>query len=114
MRPRPRLTLGGGVLVSALFGMAGDGPSAAQENADADRGKRTFSEAGCVMCHGPSGRGAEGPSLVPMERDFPDFGRVVRDGIGEMPPQAEQDVTDEQIAIVYEFLVGLSPTSGER
>ena len=48
-----------------------------------------------------------------MERDFPDFGRVVREGIGEMAPQAEEDVTDEQIAIVYEFLVGLSPPSGE-
>ncbi len=111
---RPRLTLGCGVLVSALVALAGGGPIAAQENADADRGKRTFSEAGCVMCHGPSGRGAEGPSLVPMERDFPDFGRVVREGIGEMPAQAEEDVTDEQLALVYEFLVGLSQTSGER
>ena len=107
---RLRITLGCGVFVSALAALAGG----AQEVADADRGKRTFSEAGCVMCHGPSGRGAEGPSLVPMERDFPDFGRVVREGIGEMPAQAEEDVTDEQVALVYEFLVGLSQTSGER
>jgi len=111
---RARLTLGCGVLVSALLVLAGGGPIAAQENAEADRGKRTFSEAGCVMCHGPSGRGADGPSLVPMERDFPDFGRVVREGIGEMPAQAEEDVTDEQIALVYEFLVGLSQTSDGR
>ncbi len=107
---RLRLSLGCGVFVSALAALAGG----AQENADADRGKRTFSEAGCVMCHGPSGRGAEGPSLVPMERDFPDFGRVVREGIGEMPGQAEEEVTDEQLAIVYEFLVGLSQTSDGR
>ena len=111
---RPRLALGCNVLVSALLTLAGGGPIAAQENTDADRGKLAFSEAGCVMCHGPSGRGAEGPSLVPMERDFPDFGRVVREGIGEMPGQAEEDVTDEQIALVYEFLVGVSQTSGER
>lgn len=55
-----------------------------QENADADRGKPTFSEDGCATCHGPSGRGANGPSLLPMERDFPDFGRVVREGIGRI------------------------------
>ena len=66
------------------------------------------------MCHGPSGRGATGPSLVPMERDFPDFSRVVREGIGEMPGQAEENVTDEQIALVHEFLVGLSQASDER
>ncbi len=111
---RPRLTMSCGVLVSALVTLAGGGPIAAQEDANSDRGKRRFSEAGCVMCHGPSGRGAEGPSLVPMERDFPDFGRVVRRGIGEMPGQAEEDVTDEQIALVYEFLVGLSQTSDGR
>ena len=34
------------------------------------------------------------------------------EGIGEMPAQAEEDVTDKQIALVYEFLVGLSQTSG--
>ena len=111
---QPRLTLGCVFLFCALLAVAGGGPIAAQENADADQGKQTFSEAGCVMCHGPSGRGAQGPSLVPMERDFPDFGRVVREGIGEMPGQAEEDVTDEQLAIVYEFLVGLSQTASER
>ena len=78
------------------------GPAWAQE----DQGKRAFSDAGCVMCHGPSAKGADGPSLIPMNREFPDFARIVQDGIGEMPGQA--DVSDDQIARVYEFLVQLS------
>jgi hypothetical protein len=49
-----------------------------------------------------------------MARDFPDFIRVVREGIGEMPGQAEEEVTDEQIERVYEFIVRLSQPSGER
>ncbi len=103
------VALGCVTLVSVLLALAGSGLSAAQEDADADRGKRIFSEAGCTTCHGPSGRGAVGPTLVPMERDFPDFSSVVRKGIGEMPGQAEDNVTDEQIALVYEFLVDYPP-----
>jgi mono/diheme cytochrome c family protein len=111
----PRLVVLGCVtLVSVLLALAGSGLTAAQEDADAVRGKRMFSDAGCATCHGPSGRGAVGPTLVPMERVFPDFSNVVREGIGEMPGQAEDNVTDEQIALVYEYLVGLSQTPDGR
>ena len=106
------LALSCGVPALTLLIQMGACPIAAQD--DVDRGKRTFSEAGCVMCHGPSARGGDGPSLVPMARDFPDFIRVVREGIGEMPGQAEEEVTDEQIERVYEFIVRLSQPSGER
>lgn len=74
--------------------------------AQEDQGKQAFSDAGCVMCHGPSAKGADGPSLIPMERELLDLVRIVREGLGEMPGQA--DVSDEQITRVYEFLVRLS------
>ena len=78
------------------------------------QGKQAFSDAGCVMCHGPSARGANGPSLIPMERDYPDFKSIVREGIGEMPGQEEETVADEQLVLIYEFVVSMSQSSHRR
>jgi mono/diheme cytochrome c family protein len=66
------------------------------------------------MCHGPSARGADGPSLIPMERDYPDFKSIVREGIGEMPGQDEDNVLDEQIVLIYEFVLSMSQSSQRR
>ena len=81
---------------------------------DTPQGKQAFSDAGCVMCHGPSARGATGPSLIPMERDYADFKSIVREGIGEMPGQEEENVADEQLVLVYEFVVSMSQSSHRR
>lgn len=74
----------------------------------ADAGKQAFSDAGCVMCHGPRGRGADGPALVPMDRTYDGLARIVREGIGEMPGLADDVVTDEQIDLVHRYLTELS------
>lgn len=66
------------------------------------------------MCHGPSARGADGPSLIPMEWDYPDFKSIVREGIGEMPGQDEDNVLDEQIVLIYEFVLSMSQSSQRR
>ena len=100
------------VLVSTLLGGICVGSVLAQN--DAPQGKQAFSDAGCVMCHGPSARGADGPSLIPMEWDYPDFKSIVREGIGEMPGQDEDNVLDEQIVLIYEFVLSMSQSSQRR
>ena len=100
------------VLVSTLLGGSCVGSVLAHN--DAPQGKQAFSDAGCVMCHGPSARGADGPSLIPMERDYPDFKSIVREGIGEMPGQDEDNVLDEQIVLIYEFVLSMSQSSQRR
>jgi hypothetical protein len=49
-----------------------------------------------------------------MERDYPDFKSIVREGIGEMPGQDEDNVLDEQIVMIYEFVLSMSQPSQRR
>ena len=73
-----------------------------------DRGRQEFSKAGCAGCHGPSAKGGEGPALAGMSRPYPEFVKIVREGTGEMPPHSKDDVSDEQLTVIYKWLVQLS------
>ena len=49
-----------------------------------------------------------------MQWDYPDFKSIVREGIGEMPGQDEDNVLDEQIVLIYEFVLSMSQSSQRR
>jgi mono/diheme cytochrome c family protein len=70
-------------------------------------GKAAYTDATCASCHGPSAKGSVGPSLVPMNRAFPDFASVVRQGVGEMPPFSTEQVPDEKLVAIHEYLKSL-------
>lgn len=71
-------------------------------------GKAAYAEATCDSCHGPSAEGGVGPSLIPMTRTLTDFTRVVREGTGEMPAFSKEQVSDENLKAIHEFLKTLS------
>lgn len=70
-------------------------------------GRRAFRDAGCASCHGPSAQGATAPALAGTARAFPDFLRIVREGFDEMPAQSAAELSDEQVAIIHQWLVRL-------
>jgi mono/diheme cytochrome c family protein len=74
-------------------------------------GKAAYTEATCASCHGPSAKGSVGPSLVPMSRTFPDFASVVRQGVGEMPPFSTEQVPDDKLVAIHEYLKSLGGKS---
>ena len=80
------------------------GAGVAGRQDDGNRGRQAFDDAGCATCHGPSAKGGTARKLVGTGRTYPDFLRVVREGIGEMEAQSESDVPDEQLTIIYEWL----------
>ena len=62
----------------------------------------------CRVCHGPEGRGNQGPRLIPFEMEADDLLVQVREGSGEMPPISENRVSDEEVKQIAGYLKSLS------
>jgi mono/diheme cytochrome c family protein len=92
------------VLVGTVFVSAGGRDAAGQE----DPGKQEFGRAGCATCHGPAAQGAEAPALAGTSRSYAEFVRIVREGTGEMSPHSEDQVSDQQLAVIHKWLQRLS------
>jgi tetratricopeptide (TPR) repeat protein len=58
----------------------------------------------CQVCHGPEGRGNQGPALTPMTIDPNQVLGIVREGFGQMPPISSRELSDEQVLQVVEYL----------
>ena len=125
VRERMARTLISASLVSLaallVAGCGGDGPPtpAAQATAtapgaepgDAETGERLFLTAGCATCHGSEGEGAAaGPSLVGHTEA--QVLRQVRNPIGTMPRFGPERVSDQELAHIAAFLVGLEGEHG--
>jgi mono/diheme cytochrome c family protein len=62
----------------------------------------------CRVCHGPEGRGNQGPRLIPFEMEVDELIVQVREGSGEMPPISENRVSDEEVKQIAGYLKSLS------
>jgi len=62
----------------------------------------------CRVCHGPEGRGNQGPRLVPFEMDGDELIVQVREGSGEMPPISENRVSDDEVKQIAAYLKSLN------
>jgi cytochrome c oxidase subunit 2 len=69
-----------------------------------DLGRETY-EGVCSKCHGLAGQGDIGPKLVgsALINDRPGITKVIRDGIGEMPPVG-RDWSDRQVNAVIDYM----------
>ncbi|MGC2333338.1 MAG: c-type cytochrome, partial [Candidatus Acidiferrales bacterium] len=80
--------------------------------ADAQNGKRVFTSAGCVACHGADGKGTTlAPQIAPPPLPLADLIHYVRQPSGKMPPVAAGVASDEQLTDVYAYLKSVSPAS---
>jgi mono/diheme cytochrome c family protein len=82
-------------------------PLAAPQTLDqrAERGRAVFM-ANCHQCH-PGGEAGLGPAL--NDKPFPEFLKKfqVRRGLGTMPSFSEQEISDEQLDDLMEYLKAL-------
>jgi mono/diheme cytochrome c family protein len=73
-------------------------------------GKRAFTSAGCVACHGAQGQGtAMGIQISPPPFELPALIAYVRQPTGKMPPFSAGAVSDQQLGDIYAFLESVAP-----
>ena len=85
-------------------------PARAQD----DKGRQAFAKAGCESCHGPGAKGADAPALAGLKRSYPEFVKIVREGVGEMPQHSKDEVSDAELDVIYKWLVQLSSKRSDR
>lgn len=79
-----------------------------------DPGKAAFEKGGCEMCHGAGAVGAMGPALVPLGKNLDELTRIVRGGLGQMPPIPRSEASDADIAAIHGYLTRLTGTAPPR
>ncbi len=69
-------------------------------------GQRLFAEAGCAGCHGPDGLGASAPHVIGHSADIVRL--MVRDPVDQMPAFDADQLSDEQLDKIAEYIGNLS------
>jgi mono/diheme cytochrome c family protein len=108
--PFARRTRRGAAATCAILIIWGSPAGRGQE----DRGRQVYAKAGCETCHGTEGKGADAPALASMRRPYPEFVKIVREGMGEMPPHSKDEVSDAELDTIYRWLVQLPSKRNAR
>jgi mono/diheme cytochrome c family protein len=69
-------------------------------------GQRAYAKH-CESCHGPRGGGGQAPALVPLTLELSELIAIVRQGIGVMRGMPRDQVSDEEIAAIRDYLMKL-------
>ncbi len=103
-----------GMAIACSSARAQDATAKSKEAAAgaAESGKRVFTNAGCVACHGAQGQGTSlAPQISPPPRELPALIAYVRQPTGKMPPIPVSTASDQDLANIYAFLKSVAPAS---
>ncbi len=98
----------GGMLVSGIAAAA-DNPGAPAGNAE--RGRQVYFHQLCQDCHGTVGQGGgiTGPRIAPNPWPWPAFSNQVRRPRQVMPPYTPKNLSDQDLADIYAYIVSIKP-----
>lgn len=86
--------------------------SGGASSAKGDSGKRAFTSAGCMACHGAQGQGTNlAPQIAPPPLELPALIGYVRHPTGTMPAVSVATASDQQLSDIYGFLKSMAPAS---
>jgi mono/diheme cytochrome c family protein len=104
-------------LILAEGAMAQTAQSLGAPSGDAARGKKLYMEQLCHTCHGTLGQGGDrgsGPKIYPNPYPFAAFVVQVRKPRQVMPPYAEKNVSDQDLADMYHYLFSNKPSPAAK
>jgi mono/diheme cytochrome c family protein len=84
---------------------------------DAARGKKLYMEQLCHTCHDSVGQGGDrgsGPRIYPNPYPFAAFVVQVRKPRQVMPPYAEKNVSEQDLADMYHYLFSTKPSPAAK
>jgi mono/diheme cytochrome c family protein len=111
-----------GILVATGLVMAGSAVAQTAQSlgapaGDAVRGKKLYLEQLCYTCHGTLGQGGDrgsGPKIYPNPYPFAAFLAQVRKPRQNMPPYQEKNVSDQDLADMYHYLLSNKPSPAAK
>jgi mono/diheme cytochrome c family protein len=68
-----------------------------------DPGQRVY-DGKCSRCHGPEGRGAQGPNLIPFNWGYEKALEQIRNPLCDMPAFRESELSDAEVAQIVTYL----------
>lgn len=83
-------------------GEEGGGEEASSGDFDAEG----FARDNCASCHGEDFSGGMGPALAGTSLDEATFADTVRSGPASMPAFSKDQIADEDLTALYEFMAG--------
>src|SRR5699024_14708 len=80
------------------------GEGGGEEASTGDFDAEGFARDNCASCHGEDFSGSMGPALAGTSLDEGEFTEVVRNGRGSMPSFSQDQIADEDLTALYEFM----------
>ncbi len=99
------------IMLAAVMLTAGTAFAQNAPAGSAERGQKIFMHQMCFNCHGTVGQGGgvAGPKLAPNPFPWAAFAQQVRKPRVEMPPYSEKNLSEQDLADAYAYLVSIKP-----
>jgi mono/diheme cytochrome c family protein len=100
-------------LIASMLAALAAGPSLADApKGDAARGQALYMKNLCYTCHGTAGQGGDrgsGPRIAPNVWPWEGFAQQTRRPRESMPRYPVEQISDQELADVYAYLVSVKP-----